>query len=247
MSTRCLWSAAPSSSVSELSQPRQQYLVFLAPSKGLAWGQRETNPTGRGMVFCRRSALKQLRAGAKGGFGGCQERCDGLAFFAAAEMGGVGQMKWLLWPVETSGKTRADGEGEVGWRRGGGMCGVTGAGSKGRRRVGASRAADLPMCQQGVMASRIFILGLLPGLKTVVWLVRSIRLRVLTGPDGQPVACLCMPALPEILATSCSPGGGRGKDALGWLAISSCERERISRLRTGGGKQSKFFVVACSR
>lgn len=124
----------------------------------------------------------------QGGFGCCRERCDDLAFFAAAEMGGLGQMKRLLWPVETSGKTRAGGEGEVGWRRGGGMCGVTGAGSKGRRRVGASRAANLPTCQQGVMASRSFILGLLPGLKSVVWLVRSVHLRVLTGPDGQPVA-----------------------------------------------------------
>lgn len=70
--------------------------------------------------------------------------------------------------------------------------GDSGAGRKGERRgrerVRASRGVNLPIWQQGVMASRSFILGLLPGLKSVEWLLRSIRLRVLTGPDGQPIA-----------------------------------------------------------
>lgn len=65
MSTRCLRSAALSSSINELSQPQQQYLVFLALSP--ARDQQKTNPTGGGMVFCRMSVLKWLRAGAREG------------------------------------------------------------------------------------------------------------------------------------------------------------------------------------
>lgn len=45
----------------------------------------------------------------------------------------MGQINQLLWPMETSG---ASGEEEVGWRRGGGMCGVTGTGRKGETRGG---------------------------------------------------------------------------------------------------------------
>ena len=74
-------------------------------------------------------------------------------------------------------------KGEVGWRRGDSGA-MTKAGSEGRRRVRASRGANLPVWQQGVMASRSFILGLLPGLKSMVWLIRSIRLRVPTGPQA---------------------------------------------------------------
>lgn len=67
MSTRCLRSAALSSSVNELLQPRQQYLAVLALSKGLVRGQQETNPTGGGMVFCQMSVPKRPRAGAREG------------------------------------------------------------------------------------------------------------------------------------------------------------------------------------
>lgn len=46
----------------------------------------------------------------------------------------MGQINQLLWPVETSGETRAPGKEEVGWRRGGGMCGVTlGLGGRGKQ------------------------------------------------------------------------------------------------------------------
>lgn len=60
---------------------------------------------------------------------------------------------------------------------------------------------------------------------------------------ASPLVCPCMPALPEIPATSCSPGGRRGKDAMGGLAISSCQQERISRLRMEG----KIEQIFCCR
>lgn len=76
MSTRCLQSAAPSSSANEVSQPQQPYLVVLALLKGPAWGQQETNPTGRGIVLCWMSVLKELRAG---DMEGCMGETEALA------------------------------------------------------------------------------------------------------------------------------------------------------------------------
>lgn len=57
-------------------------------------------------------------------------------------------------------------------------------------------------------------------------LIKSLSFRgPLDPPLGlvdSPWLCPCMPALPEIPATSCSLGGRRGKNAMAALAISSC-------------------------
>lgn len=78
----------------------------------------------------------------------------------------------------------------------------------------ASRGVNLPTWQQQqcVVALGSFILGLLPGLKPMVWLIRPICLRVLAGPDSQPIAVSLHTSSSEIPATSCSLRGRRGKD-----------------------------------
>lgn len=72
-------------------------------------------------------------------------------YFAAMKMGDVGQINQLLWSTEISGETRASG-GEVGCHDM--TLGLSGRGSKGRRRVRASREVNLTIWQQGVTASR---------------------------------------------------------------------------------------------
>lgn len=75
-----------------------------------------------------------------------------------------------------------------------------------------SKETNLSIWLHVVMASRSFILGLLPGLKSMVWFVTSICLRAATGPDGQPDAM-------SFHASSsrnpcCIPRGKRGRRML---------------------------------
>lgn len=152
MSTRCLRSAAPSSSVSELSQPQQQYLVFLAPSKGLAWGQRERNPTGGGMVLCRRSALKRLRAGAREGLAAVGKDVTIWHFLPLQKW--VAWVKWsdcfgpwrhLVRP-EAVEKGRWDGEGEVGCAE---WLGLEARGGEGEEKGRGEQSSKRPRVSAG--------------------------------------------------------------------------------------------------
>lgn len=93
MSTRCLQSAALSSSVDELSQPLQQYLHFwLHPQCGTS---RKHTPPVKGWFSARWvcwSGWGQEPGRVQrweGGFGCCCERCEDLALFLL--------QKWVVW------------------------------------------------------------------------------------------------------------------------------------------------------
>lgn len=99
-----------------------------------------------------------------------------------------------------------------------------GAQWKGKQKRGelrARRGVNLSIWQQGVMASKKLHFRAVSK-PEVCLLIRSLSLRCSLDLVDSPWLCPCVPALPEIPATSCSLRGRGRKNALGALAISSC-------------------------
>jgi len=225
MSTRCLRSAAPSSSVNGQSRRRQRCLAFLAQSKGPAWGPQEISPTSRGADFCRVSVPKRLRAGAgegeRGGLAAvgkdvtvwhfccCRNEWRGLG---ARLINCFGLWRCLVRP-EPVEKGRWDGE------RGGGMekgrlWGHDKGGKRGEEKGKGKQRSEPPRMAAGCYG------------------LEELHLRAFARPEVHGVAHQVHSFEGAHWTT-----GRRGKDATGGLAVSSCQQERISRLGGRGTEQ----------